>query len=108
MVTRFHTLPNQRAIIDRRALADQLTELEGADNGALRGGATVLLKQSLANGRAEIARRLEEKPYQGTETATAYAFLVDQILRLVHDLTLQRLYPRPNPTESERLLLLAV
>ena len=108
MVSRFHTLTNQRAIIDRRALADQLAELDAGDTGGLRSAATPILKQALADGRAEIARRLAEKPYQGTETATAYAFLVDQLLRLVHDFTLTRLYPRPNPTESERLLLLAV
>ena len=108
MSSRLNSPPNQRAIIDRRVLADQLADLQTRDGGALRAAATSILKQALADGRTEIARRLAEKPYQGTETATAYAFLVDQILRLVHDFTITRLYPRANPTDSERLLLLAV
>ena len=45
---------------------------------------------------------------QGTETAAAYAFLTDQILRLAYDFTSSRLYPLANPTASERLLLIAV
>jgi [protein-PII] uridylyltransferase len=100
-------IPNRRAIIDRRALADRLDGLSGSE-AVQRKAATALLKQALADGRAEIARRLADKPYQGTETAASYAFLADQILRLVHDFTVTRLYPIGNPTASERLLLIAV
>ena len=103
-----HALANQRAIIDRRALADRLAALDGRDAGTLRAAATAILKQALLDGRGEIARRLEEKPYQGTETAAAYAFLADQIVRLAHDFTVTRLYPVSNPTSEQRLLLLAV
>ncbi|HEV2079186.1 MAG TPA: bifunctional uridylyltransferase/uridylyl-removing protein, partial [Allosphingosinicella sp.] len=106
MATRYSSIPNRRAIIDRRALAE---EIEAAATGKdPRGQVTSLLKQALADGRAEIARRLEEKPYQGSETAAAYAFLTDQILRLAYDFTSTRLYPLSNPTASERLLLMAV
>jgi len=103
-----HALPNQRAIIDRRALSERLEALEDEDQARLRQAATALLKQALFDGRAEIARRLEEKPYQGTETAAAYAFLADQIIRLAHDFVIARFYPISNPTSGERLLLLAV
>ncbi|MDB5691587.1 MAG: [protein-PII] uridylyltransferase, partial [Alphaproteobacteria bacterium] len=54
------------------------------------------------------ARRLEEKPWQGSETAAAYAYLTDQIVRSAYDYVVARLYPVANPTASERLLLLAV
>jgi [protein-PII] uridylyltransferase len=108
MSSRPTAIPNQRAIIDRRRLADALAGLDGSGSSALRQEATLLLKQALADGRAEIARRLEDKPYQGSETAAAYAFLADQILRLVYDFTVTRLYPLSNPTASERLLLLGV
>ena len=47
--------------------------------------AAAILKQALADGRAEISRRLDEKPYAGSETAAAYAFLTDQIVRLAYD-----------------------
>jgi [protein-PII] uridylyltransferase len=73
-----------------------------------RDDAAAALKQALADGRAEIAQRLEAHPYAGSEVAAAYAFLTDQVLRLAYDYATTQLYPRPNPTASERLLLLAV
>ena len=97
----FDQLANRRAIIDRRSLADRLREAD-------RGEAAGLLKQALADGRAEIARRLLELPYAGTESAAATAFLTDQILRLAHDYVTARLHPLANPTKSERLLLLGL
>ncbi|NIJ08373.1 [protein-PII] uridylyltransferase [Sphingomonas vulcanisoli] len=106
MSQRFETLPHRRAIIDRRALADALAALPAGED--LRGRATPLLRDALAAGREEIARRLIERPSAGNETAASYAFLTDQILRLVFDFTLQRLYPRNNPSTAERLTLAAV
>jgi len=94
-------IPGQREVIDRRAVAARLGEAD-------RMGAAAILKEALAAGRAEIARRLGEKPYAGTEAASAYAFLTDQILRLAYDFVTQRLHPLANPTTSERLLLMAV
>jgi [protein-PII] uridylyltransferase len=104
MPTRLVSVPNRRAIIDRRALADRLA----SSGPEARPEAAALLKQALADGRAEIARRLEARPYAGSEAASAYAFLADQILRLAYDFVVGRLYPLGNPTASERLLLVAV
>src|SRR3546814_3392817 len=103
MDSRFAPISHRRAIIDRKALADQLGGL-GARGKAK---ATRLLKQALSAGRAEIARRLEEKPWQGSETAAAYAFLTDQIVRLAYDFATEHLYPVANPTAGERLTLMA-
>jgi [protein-PII] uridylyltransferase len=102
MAARFETLPNRRMIIDRRAAADQIAELipGSSDATALRRGATQILKRALDHGRAEIARRLETSPTRGSEAAAAYAFLTDQILRLIYDFTVQRLYPTNNPTSG--------
>ncbi|HEX7693811.1 MAG TPA: [protein-PII] uridylyltransferase, partial [Sphingomonas sp.] len=108
MSGRFDTLPHRRAIIDRRALADALKTLEGDDRTQLRQAATALLKQALTAGRAEIERRLIEYPSRGLEIAASQAFLVDQILRLLYDFTVDRLYRRSNPTAAERLTLIAV
>ncbi|HST36104.1 MAG TPA: DUF294 nucleotidyltransferase-like domain-containing protein, partial [Allosphingosinicella sp.] len=94
-------VPGQREIIDRRAIAALLDEAD-------RKQAAAILKDALAAGRAEIARRLADKPYAGSEAASAYAFLTDQILRLAFDFVTTRLYPLSNPTTSERLLLMAV
>jgi [protein-PII] uridylyltransferase len=92
---------DQRAIIDRRALSDALT-------GASRPEAVELLKGALAAGRDEIARRLLEQPYAGSELAAATAFLTDQLVRLTHDYVVASLHPLANPTRAERLLLVAL
>jgi [protein-PII] uridylyltransferase len=95
------SVPHRREIVDRRTIAEALA-------GAGRAAAAEILKQALAAGRAEIARRLEERPYAGTEAASAYAFLTDQILRLAYDFVTHQLHPRGNATTSERLLVMAV
>ena len=107
-MTRFENLPQRRAIIDRRALADALAALPGSDPAQLRAAAAPLLRTALAASRAEIAHRLAAQPTHGNEIAASYAFLTDQILRLIFDFTTQRLYPNNNPTAGERLALAAV
>jgi [protein-PII] uridylyltransferase len=80
MPTRFASVPGKRVIVDRRALADALA-------AAPEGKTARILKDALAAGRGEISRRLEEKPWQGSEAAAGYAFLMDQVLRLAFDRT---------------------
>jgi [protein-PII] uridylyltransferase len=108
MTGRFDHLPNRRAIIDRRALAETLAALEGPDRTVLRHAATALLKTALDAGRIEVERRLIEHPSRGLEATSAQAYLIDQILRVLFDFTVERLYARPNPTAAEQLTLIAV
>ncbi len=68
---------DQRAIIDRRSLADRIA--------ASPSDATALLREALAAGRTEISRRLTAEPARGRAAARATAFLHDQIIRLAHD-----------------------
>ncbi len=108
MASRFEALPQRRAIIDRRTIADALAALDQADSASMRRTATQVLAAALAEGRAEIARRLIEHPSRGLEAAAAQAFLIDQIIRLLYDFITERLYPKPNATTSERITLIAV
>lgn len=103
------TIPDQRAIVDRRALAGAITDLV-ADKGAAaaRPAVVELLRGALAAGRAEIARRLAEKPGAGRESATAQAFLVDQLVRVIHDHVVADVYPSGNRSSGERLTIMAV
>jgi [protein-PII] uridylyltransferase len=66
------------------------------------------LRVALADGRAELQRRLRETPAKGVELAGAQAFLVDQLLRLLFDSVLNDLYPGQVRIASERLALVAV
>lgn len=108
MSGRFDSIPHRRAIVDRRALADDLAALDAPDTMRLRQAAALRLKQALEDGRAEIARRLIDHPAKGHESAASGAFLMDQLLRTLWDFTLTRLYPNSNPTASERMALIAV
>jgi len=108
MSARFDSVHNRRAIIDRRALADELAGLAAPDTMRLRQTAALRLKAALEAGRAEIARRLEEHPARGHESAASGAFLMDQLLRVLWDFTLARLYPNSNPSAAERMALVAV
>lgn len=108
MSGRFDSIPHRRAIVDRRALADDLAALDAPDTMRLRQAAALRLKQALEDGRAEIARRLIDHPAKGHESAASGAFLMDQLLRTLWDFTLARLYPNSNPTASERMALIAV
>ncbi len=107
MAGRFDHIPNRRAIIDRRALAERIAAIDASDT-ALRMQATAMLKTALGEGRDEIERRLATHPSRGLEASNAQAYLVDALLRILFDLATQRLHPLANPTAGERLTLIAV
>src|SRR3546814_8802647 len=51
---------------------------------------------------------LLDHPSRGREAAAAQAFLIDQIIRLPYDATIQYLYPINNPTLAERIAIMGV
>ncbi|PLK27461.1 [protein-PII] uridylyltransferase [Novosphingobium sp. TH158] len=105
----FQRIANQRAIIDRRALAAAIAD-KVAEQGAERARQRVveLLREAMKSGRAEIARRLAEKPSAGNECATAQAFLVDQLVRVIHDHVVGDVYRASNRSTGERITVMAV
>jgi [protein-PII] uridylyltransferase len=108
MSARFDSVPHRRAIVDRRALADELAAITAPDTMRLRQAGALRLMAALEAGRAEIARRLAEHPARGHESAASGAFLMDQLLRVLWDFTVTRLYPNSNPSAAERMALVAV
>ncbi len=107
----FPSLGARRAIIDRRAVSDRINALAQDHRGdpmKLRGRIVGELKSALDDGRMEVERRLEAKPTRGRETVTAFAFLIDQLLRLLYDATTHHLYPASNRSTGERITLIAV
>jgi [protein-PII] uridylyltransferase len=100
-------IPNRREIIDRKALSLALAELKDSGGAGLRGGALALLKDALSQGRDCVRKRFED----GTSalvTMQSNSYLVDQLLRVLHDFTIERAYSRSNPSTSEHLSLVAV
>ncbi|HVF83609.1 MAG TPA: [protein-PII] uridylyltransferase [Sphingomicrobium sp.] len=98
MAALFDSVSDRRAIIDRRGLADQLSSGEAAPP---------VLRTALAEGRAEIARRIAVDPSAGPVHAAETAYLTDQLVRLAFDHA-AKCYPNPNPTAGERIALVAL
>src|SRR5204863_7286174 len=98
----------QRDIIDRRALADELAQTVAAARSPLdRGALLPPLKTALAKGRAEIQRRFETEGH-APRAVREQCFLIDQLIRALYDLVTERVYPLANPTQGERLAIVAV
>ncbi|MCB2080803.1 MAG: bifunctional uridylyltransferase/uridylyl-removing protein, partial [Novosphingobium sp.] len=102
-------IPNPRAVINRRELTETIASIV-EDKGAEKGRQAIveLVRKALADGRTEIARRLSEKPSAGHEVAEAQAFLVDQIVRILHDHVVSNVYRASNRSSGERLTIMAV
>ncbi len=102
-------IPSPRAVIDRRSVTTRIAALVG-ELGPIKARKEIvpLLRDALAQGREEIARRLVARPTAGHEVAEAQAFLVDQILRIIHDHVITDVYPASNRSMGERLTIAAV
>ena len=102
-------IPKQRAVVDRRKLAAEIAaavEASGAE--AARPEVVKLLQATLASGREELKRRLAEKPSAGHAITMGHAFLVDQLIRVMHDHVVSQLHPNENPGPQDRLAIMAV
>jgi [protein-PII] uridylyltransferase len=102
-------IPNQRAVVDRRALGEAIAEAVAQSDGTrARPRVVELLRAALEEGREEIARRLTAHPTAGHDCAEAQAFLIDQLLRIIHDHIITAVYPSGNRSTGERLTIMAV
>ena len=101
-------LPNQRAIIDRRALAEAIAAAVAQQGAKARPAVVALLREALAAGREELSRRLTLHPTAGHDCARGHAFLVDQLVRVIHDHVIEDVYPLGNRSTGERLAIMAV
>jgi [protein-PII] uridylyltransferase len=108
-------IPRQRDIVDRRVVMDALTAIaqdESLSPEAQRARVLEALKETLARGRAEIRQRFEAgegvEDGLGLVAVRTMSFLVDQIVRLVHDYADWYVYRSSNLTMGERLTIAAV
>src|SRR5262245_19704177 len=96
-------------LFDAAAVAaelEQLPELHGGNERALRSAVAQRLKAALMQGRA-VAERLLLKDRRGRLCAERLSFLQDEILRVLYEFALKHLYPSQNPSEAERLAIVA-
>jgi [protein-PII] uridylyltransferase len=100
-------ITRQREIIDRRALGAALAALAVDTTTPDRKPIVALLREALNHGRAEIERRFEEGG-SAAHCVAEQCFLIDQLIRTLFDFVAERIYPLANPTEGERLAIVAV
>src|SRR5690606_11016409 len=102
-------IPNQRAVIDRRQLAAAVAEAV-AEQGPQKARPRIvaLLREALEAGRAELTTRLAAHPSAGHEITHGHAFLIDQLIRVIHDHVFADLLPAEKLGKTERLTLIAV
>ena len=84
------------------ALHDTTSEKE------VRAATVRILREARRDGLAVIAAAFRASPFKSRPTTRAYSWLTDQIVGLVLHVATTHLHPRPNPTDAERLSLLAV
>lgn len=101
-------IPDQRAIVDRRKLTSAIEALVEEFGDKARPEVVVTLRDALEAGRAEMARRLEANPSAGHAITGGYSFLIDQLVRVIHEYVTRAVYPSPNRSSGERLAIMAV
>ncbi len=97
-------------IIDAEAFAGALEAIgatRASDSREGRAGVIDLAKSVLASGNLEIKRRFEGG-IRGLEAASLRSFLIDEYLRVLFHFTTHHLYQATNPTDAERLAIVAV
>src|SRR5262245_45466496 len=103
-------IAKQREILDRRALSEALKQAVAGSRDAHADTAAVgaVLREHLAQGRAEIKRRFDADPRAaecGRRVAHETSFMIDQLIRAIYDFTTTQIYPLANPSEAEKIAL---
>jgi [protein-PII] uridylyltransferase len=102
-------IKNQRAIIDRQQIIDQLDALIASSppKPQRRNQTLEIFKQAFQAGFAEVRRRFDVHG-QGGEAVRENCFLVDQMVRLVHDFAVEHEYPAGAATTGQVMSVVAV
>ncbi len=97
-------------IFDRQAIRDEIERAvaDAPDSRAVRAATVAILKAARKKGTEAIERAFTARPFAARETTHACSHLTDGIVQTVFEIATRRLHPLPNPTEGERLSLVAV
>jgi [protein-PII] uridylyltransferase len=96
-------------LFDERALVadlDVLADQRAGSEHDLRRAVAQRLKSVLAEGRAH-AEQLLLKDRQGRRCAERLCLMQDEIIRVLFEFVSRRLYPSQNPSEAERMAIVA-
>ncbi|KIN75094.1 Uridylyltransferase [Sulfitobacter noctilucae] len=96
-------------IFDAPVIAQKITDAIGDLPPAEARTAVVdILRDAQRIGRDAIATAFAAKPFDAGGMTRAYTYLTDHLVRTTLDFAAQKLHPKPNPTEGERLAVIGV
>ncbi|MEO9651959.1 MAG: [protein-PII] uridylyltransferase [Roseobacter sp.] len=78
------------------------------DPAAIRAATVALLRDAQTNGRAAIADAFAKQPFAARPMTRSYTFLTDHLVQSTLKVATDILHPKPNPTASEHLAVIAV
>ncbi|MCV3271419.1 [protein-PII] uridylyltransferase [Roseobacter sinensis] len=113
---RAHAPPNgelicaPELIFDRAAFDRELASaVKGLSSpGEIRSAAVTLLKARQKTGRTHIAEAFAAAPFAARPMTRSYTYLTDQLVTAALHVAWTLLHPKPNPTASEHLTVIAV
>ncbi len=91
----------------RRAVADLLAALRGGNNADIRSRLVAGLRQVLDQGH-DSARELLKRPRHGLICARHLSAVMDGVVGCLHAAATEHFYPALNPSQSERIAVIAV
>ncbi|WP_299402129.1 [protein-PII] uridylyltransferase [uncultured Roseobacter sp.] len=89
-----------------RDLTEAIADLRTA--GDIRTAVVALLRKRQKDGRAQIAKAFAEHPFDARPMTRAYTYLTDHLVKAALHVAQNVLHPKPNPTASEHLAVIAV
>ena len=95
---------NEAAV--RAKIAEGLAE--STDGPTVRRVTVAALKEAVSAGRATIESAFERAPLAARPAVVSYSFLTDGVIRTILHVAQTYLHPNPNPTEGERIAVMAV
>ncbi|HKK97321.1 MAG TPA: [protein-PII] uridylyltransferase [Marivita sp.] len=81
---------------------------DATDERTVRGIVVETLKAAQKEGRTAVAARLDAHPLEAGPVAKGYTWLTDQLVTITYEVVTERIHRNPNPTEGERMAVMAV
>ncbi len=109
-------LPAPRLICDPERIFDkaafergfQAALAEKKPPSELRSATVALLREAQTSGRAAIAEAFQASPFEARRMTRSYTYLTDEVVKAALKVATDHLHPKPNPTASEHLAVIAV
>ncbi|WP_262386413.1 Bifunctional uridylyltransferase/uridylyl-removing enzyme [Roseobacter fucihabitans] len=97
-------------IFDAEAFASDMarTTADLTAHGDIRTAVVALLRERQKEGRAQIATAFAKHPFNARAMTRAYTYLTDHLVISALTVAQDILHPKPNPTASEHLAVIAV